>query len=266
MTPTRMAPAIEAIAKGIAAGERLLLPCVPWPMHMRILVLAPHPDDFDAMAVTLRFFRDRGDDIRLAVLSSSAGGVQDNFCQPPTAAVKGAIREREQRESCRLFGLPEDRIAFLRLPEDEGGDPRNDDENYSVVEAVLKDFRPDLVLLPHGNDPNPGHRLAADMLRRFARRSHFPFSVLLNRDPKTLQMRPDLYTFFEEEDALWKGRLLRCHQSQHQRNLNIRGYGFDERILRVNRDAAAGASGSSPYAEVFEFWTAAITAQRDPKT
>ena len=83
--------------------------------------------------------------------------------------------------------------------------------------------------------------------------SDFPFLALLNRDPKTLQMRPDLYTFFGEENARWKAELLRCHQSQHQRNLNTRGYGFDERVLRVNRKAAAEVPGRGAYAEVFEF-------------
>lgn len=246
---------IEAIGHSLAQEETLILQEVPWPPQMRILVLAPHPDDFDAIAVSLRFFQDRGDEIRLAVLSSSAAGVEDSFCRPPTAAAKGTIREREQQASCRLFGLPGDRLVFLRLPENESGNPRDDDENYATLRTHLRAAQPELVLLPHGNDPNPGHRLAFDMLRRFALESEFPFITALNRDPKTLQMRSDLYTFFGEEDARWKAELLLCHQSQHQRNLNTRGYGFDERILGVNRQAAAEVPGSAAYAEVFELWS-----------
>jgi len=67
-------------------------------------------------------------------------------------------------------------------------------------------------------------------------------------------MEPDIFTRFGEEDARWKAGLLRCHQSQHQRNLNTRGFGLDERILRVNRDAAALLPGRQPYAEAFEIW------------
>jgi hypothetical protein len=65
-------------------------------------------------------------------------------------------------------------------------------------------------------------------------------------------MRHDLDTFFGDADARWKAEMLRCHRSQQQRNLNSRGHGFDERILRVNRQAAAGVPGHGTYAEVFE--------------
>lgn len=252
--PTRMAPAIAAIRRNLAENEIVHLRELPWPPRMRVLELAPHPDDFDAIAVTLRFFRDRGDEIHLVVLSPSASGVEDSFCAPPTLAVKAALREREQRESCRMFGLPDDRIVFLRLVEDEAGDPRAEEDNYSIACAHLLRIRPDLVLLPHGNDPNPGHRLGFDVLLRFAARSGLPPAALLNRDPKTRHMSPDIYTFFEEEDARWKAELLRCHRSQQQRNLNSRGCGFDERILQVNRRAAGEVTGRAPYAEVFELW------------
>jgi len=251
---TRLAPAIEVIRSRLARKDILFIDGLPWPVSARILVLAPHPDDFDTIAVTLRFFRDRGDEIHLTILSSSASGVEDSFCRLPTAAAKGAIREREQQASCRLFGLPDDRLVFLRLPEDESGNPRDDDRNYATVCGHLQAAQPDLVFLPHGNDPNPGHRLASDMLWRFSVESDFSFIALLNRDPKTLQMRSDLYTPFDEDDARWKAALLRCHQSQQQRNLNTRGYGFDERILRMNRQAAAEIPGRAAYAEAFELW------------
>ncbi len=223
-----------------------------WPRGLRILVLAPHPDDFDAIAVTLRFYRERDAGIRLAVASSSASGVEDSFCPTPTATAKAAVREAEQRESCRLFGLPDRCLTFLRLAEDEHGQPREDDANYARIRAVLDQARPDLVFLPHGNDTNAGHRRTFAMLERFGRESAFPFTALLNRDPKTLSMRPDLLMFFGEEEARWKAGLLRCHRSQQQRNLNTRGYGFDERILRLNREVAAAAQGRAPYAEAFE--------------
>jgi LmbE family N-acetylglucosaminyl deacetylase len=225
---------------------------IDWRPDLRVTVLAPHPDDFDAIAVTLRFFHGRGNRIQLVVISSSASGVEDSFCSPSTSAVKAAIREREQKESCRLFGLPEDRLEFLRLAEDRTGQPLDCKKNYLRVSARLCELRPHLVFLPHGNDTNAGHRLAFNMLGRFATEAGFQFAALLNMDPKTISMRPDLYTFFGEEEARWKAGLLRCHRSQHERNLNTRGYGFDDRILGVNREAAARVPGRGPYAEVFE--------------
>lgn len=65
-------------------------------------------------------------------------------------------------------------------------------------------------------------------------------------------MRPDLYTYFGEEEAAWKAQLLRFHRSQQERNLKTRGQGFDQRVLEVNRQAVAEAGGPLPYAEVFE--------------
>jgi hypothetical protein len=65
-------------------------------------------------------------------------------------------------------------------------------------------------------------------------------------------MRYDVYHGFGRNDAVWKGELLRFHRSQHQRNLNQRGYGFDERILRMDSQTAEICSLGLPYAEVFE--------------
>jgi hypothetical protein len=55
-----------------------------------------------------------------------------------------------------------------------------------------------------------------------------------------------------EEEAAWKARLLRFHRSQHERNLKTRNQGFDERVLRLNREIATQIDGSLPYAEAFE--------------
>ena len=49
----------------------------------------------------------------------------------------------------------------------------------------------------------------------------------------------DLVTPYEAPTAAWKAALLRCHRSQHARNLRSRGIGFDERILAPDRAAAA---------------------------
>ena len=90
-----------------------------------------------------------------------------------------------------------------------------------------------------------------------------PVVALYNEDPKTTKIRKDLFVLFGEEGAGWKGDLLRAHDSQQERNIRVRGTGFDERILQMNRRshkeipraAAAGVSepfGSASYAEAFE--------------
>jgi hypothetical protein len=90
------------------------------------------------------------------------------------------------------------------------------------------------------------------MFCQVARDFGYPLRALLNRDPKTVRMRGDVFMGFGEETAAWKRELLRFHRSQQHRNLSQRGYGFDERILKVNRQSAETCSVDAPYAEVFE--------------
>ncbi len=240
--------------KTFFSGKRpLRLDRLELPAELRMLVLAPHPDDFDAMGVALRYFWKKGHAIHLLVLGSSANGVEDSFCDPPTNEAKAALREEEQRASCRFFGLAEDRLEFLRLPVDSpGGFLRDSPESFRLMKTHAARFLPDIFLFPHGNDTNSDHRLAYQWWKRLARETSKPTAALLVCDPKTIAMRDDVYMPFDEDVAAWKAELLRFHRSQHQRNLNIRGYGFDERILRVNRINAARLGISEPYAESFE--------------
>ena len=227
-----------------------------FPKDLVVLVLAPHPDDFDEIGVTLRYFRHNGNPIYVDVLSSSASGVEDSFCTPPTLERKAAVRENEQRESCRFFGLPESHLTFLRLPEDAEGHLTESPEAVEQIRESVVSMAPDFVFLPHGNDSNLGHQRAYSMFRKVACEAGYPITALLAKDPKTIGMRHDLYTVFGPEEAEWKAELLRFHESQQQRNLNTRGYGFDERILRVNRENACDLSKDDMFAEVFEiqYW------------
>jgi LmbE family N-acetylglucosaminyl deacetylase len=228
----------------------------PFSKDMRLLVLAPHPDDFDEIGITLRFFRDKGNLIFLTVLSTGASGVEDSFCTPPTKETKAKVREREQRRSCHFFGLHDNCLNFLRLSEDHDGHVLECPENLEKIRHRVHKIRPDIVFLPHGNDTNACHRRTSAMFMRVASEAGFPLAAFFNKDPKTISMRYDVYTAFDPAEAEWKAALLRFHLSQHQRNLNTRGKGFDERILEVNRQIAAVCPGNQAYAEVFEcaFW------------
>ena len=223
-----------------------------FPKALPLLVLAPHPDDFDAIGVTTRFFRENGNPLYVAVVASGSSGVEDSFCSPPTAEAKARLREQEQRMSCQFFGLPAERLAFLRLEEDETGQPLETQANTDRLRRCFLSTRPAMVFLPHGHDTNAGHQRVYAMFRHLAHEARCPLVAFLNRDPKTIRMRCDVYMGFGEEEAAWKGRLLRFHRSQHQRNLNQRGYGMDERILIADRQSATVCPEHTPYAEVFE--------------
>ena len=219
---------------------------------LSVLTLAPHPDDFDVIGVTMRFFFEMGYQVNLVVATSGARGVEDSFCFPPTLEAKGSLREQEQSASCQFFGLPEDDLTFLCLEEDNQGHPKDNETNLEIIQRHFMKIRPAMVFLPHWKDPNLGHQRVYAMFRQVAIISGFPLVAFLNRDPKTLQMSCDVYLEYGEETAVWKGKLLRFHKSQHQRNLNQRGHGIDERILKVDRQNATLCGLDETYAEVFE--------------
>ncbi len=229
------------------------LESVAVPPGLVVAMIGPHPDDFDAVAVTMRRLRDAGADVHAFVCPTSSG-VLDSFCTPPTPGVKQWLREQEQRDSLRYFGLPDDRATFLDVERDpaDDGQPFDHEANLRVLSAAILPVRPDVVVLPHGNDTNSGHRRIHAMVMRMAASAGFPMTAWLIRDPKTVSIRIDLYTPFDDGDAAWKAEMLRFHRSQHQRNLETRGRGFDDRILDVNRAIARDLALAAPFAEAFE--------------
>ncbi|HLW04213.1 MAG TPA: PIG-L family deacetylase [Azoarcus sp.] len=221
------------------------------PRDSRLAVLAPHPDDFDAIAITMRHFQRLGWSIHVAVLTGGASGVEEGFAGVYTPAEKVALREREQRASLHAFGLPEEALCFLRLDGDDSRLPLNEG-SVAAVRAFLDRTDPSLVFMPHGNDSNEAHRHTWNLFSEIARADERKVEAWLNRDAKTQAMNEDVATRFGASDAQWKASLLRLHASQHARNLNSRGTGFDERILAVNRAAAEAAGWPGEWAEVFE--------------
>ena len=209
----------------------------PWDGVKHWLVLAPHPDDFEVVAVTMRHFLKHGARITLEVLSGGASGVEDAFASD--WETKTAARETEQRESFARFGLPEQELHFHRLAEDQTGHMADNADNPARVSAILDSVNAEGVILPHGNDSNADHRRTFRWFAEWRQNHAKPPLALLVRDPKTLGMRVDLITPYNEDAADWKAALLRCHRSQHERNLRSRGIGFDERILGADRAAAA---------------------------
>ncbi len=217
----------------------------------KLLVAAPHPDDFDAIGATLKYLSGNGNPLEV-IVACTGSGVEDSYRPGMTLADKTQLREYEQRNSARFFGLPGDRLTFLHLKNDEDDQTLDTAENLITLEKIILQKKPDVIFLPHWNDTNAGHRSIYSLVRQFALRSRLPLTLLLIRDPKTISMRTDLYLPFGEAEAAWKAELLRFHDSQQQRNLNTRRHGFDERILSHNRQIARELSLAEPYAEAFE--------------
>jgi len=221
------------------------------PRGLVALMLAPHPDDFDTIGVSMRWLQELGADI-LVVVARGGSGVDDMYCTPPTLEAKAALREREQRTSCQFFGLPSSNLLFIRTVNGADGQMLDATQNSKLVNQYLLSIEPDLVFIPHGNDHNTAHQIMAAMVRAGIGLCIKRPVLFLNRDPKTRAMRSDVYTPFEENAAQWKRQLLRFHDSQQQRNIREHGTGLDDRILGMNAQTARELALAAPYAEVFE--------------
>ena len=214
-------------------------------------MFAPHPDDFDVIAITLRRLRDAGAELHLAVMTTGASGVDDEDFPGLDRDARARLRETEQERSCSYFGVAPGTARFLRLDVRPELELVDDAHTRDVVRTLLEEWKPGLVFLPHPDDPNQAHQRTFAIVSACLRDMTAPATMLLNRDPKTRGMTPDLYISFDETEAAWKRTLLRLHESQQRRNLRTRGSGLDDRILQLNR-AAAAESGRAGYAEVFE--------------
>lgn len=223
-----------------------------FPAPLNILVLAPHPDDFDAIGVAMHYLHQQGHHLHVAVLTTGANGIKDGWNGIIDAGMKAKVREKEQADSCRFFGLPSQRLNFLHLWDTPDAGQDDEKKDYERLRAYIHSIAPSLVFLPHGNDSNRTHRRTYETFSSIAKQDNLQLYACMNLDAKTVSLRPDLYMYFGEKEASWKAELLRFHRSQHERNLETRGYGFDERVLRVNRQAAQDAGTSDLYAEVFE--------------
>lgn len=231
----------------------LSLNTLPWSNidNVKIKVIAPHPDDFDAIAVSLKMFKARSFPIEVYVLSGGSKGVQDEFLDSNNWELKAKAREQEQLESTRSFGLNDEQVHFLRLSEAVDGELEDNLTNKHIFAEAITDDEPSIWCLPYGKDTNTAHQRTYKMAKELAKRFQNSVLFLCNKDAKTIEFTTHFFMEFEEEQAQWKAQLLRCHRSQQARNLNLRGYGFDQRVLVFNKETAQELKIEAPYAEAF---------------
>jgi LmbE family N-acetylglucosaminyl deacetylase len=201
---------------------------------VKVLVVAPHPDDetIGCGGLICRHV-DAGDRVTAIFLTSGELGLK-------TLPVQEAKRTREAEAlaASRVLGLAE--VAFLRQPdwvlEDQTA------RTADILAPVLARVAPDRVLVPHPEESHPDHRAALPILHLALRGSR---AEVLGYEVWTPLAEPDL---IEDISASMVRKLaaLRCHRSQ------LNDLRYDRAILGLN--AYRGAlMARCRYAEAYRY-------------
>ncbi|MGE5623673.1 MAG: PIG-L deacetylase family protein, partial [Methanocella sp.] len=163
----------------------------------RILVFAPHSDDETLGAGGLiRRAVQVGAVVRVVLVTNGDGftlAAEDQFhsvhLTPEKYVQLAYIRQKETLTALKLFGVPATAVTFLGFP--DRGTPAEWEDNWSLtspytsrytrlshspyrnsyvpnapysgaqlsaeIERIIREFKPDTVILPHPNDVHPDH-------------------------------------------------------------------------------------------------------------
>lgn len=181
----------------------------------RILAVGPHPDDieFGCAPILIQEIRN-GNQVRIVVLTKGE------------ASTSGAPEERvgEAQAAARVMGAE---IEFLEM----GGDchlSRNMDSAVTIARQI-RQFEPEIVLAPHGDEnQHPDHVAANGLVRDAARLARYGGLAELRDLPRHAISHLYFYsitqTFLREPDILidvsgieseWEAAIA-CHKSQMQ--------------------------------------------------
>jgi LmbE family N-acetylglucosaminyl deacetylase len=129
---------------------------------MRVLIIAPHPDDeMIGAGGTLALHADAEDHITIAHLTDGERGSRDH-----DASHTGARRQTEALQAAAAIGVAARQVQFLGLP--DGGINPYDTAQFTTVLALLRSARPELLYLPHPHDGAFDHEAASALCWRAA--------------------------------------------------------------------------------------------------
>jgi LmbE family N-acetylglucosaminyl deacetylase len=203
---------------------------------MKVLVIAPHPDDESiGCGGALCLHARRRDQITAVYLTSGELGLKH---LPRREA--WLTREREAARAAKILGIA--RMSFLRLADWFVADAI--EKGAAKLRPILKRAKPELIYLPHEQEWHPDHKAALPMVRAALKDSK---SV-----PPTLRLY-EVWTPLTEHDQVEdisavmprKLRALRAHKSQLQE------FDYVRAVSGLNQFRGALAA-RRPFAEVFQ--------------
>ncbi len=107
----------------------------------KIMVVFSHPDDLEVMCggVVARLIKD-GKEIRSIKVTSGDMGSRGQKITPNDLK---SLREKEDRESMKIFGITEENNVYLRFGD---GTLENNRELISTLVLQIRTFKPDLII------------------------------------------------------------------------------------------------------------------------
>lgn len=200
---------------------------------MKVLVIAPHPDDESigcGGAICLHV--KRGDRVSAVFLTSGELGLKH---LPKREAWR--IRENEARKAAKVLGLSS--LSFLRKSDWQLRDQVK--QTATALKPIIKEITPDLIYLPHEGEWHPDHKATAPIVRAALARASIPLRGYEIWSPITK------YDDYEDISSVMprKLRALRCHRSQ------ITEFPYVRAITGLNQYRGVIAA-KSHFAEVFK--------------
>ncbi len=171
----------------------------------RVLIVAPHMDDevIGCGGLAMRF-REHGSRVAVAFLT---GGAPERWYGPEEHRRICRERRRESAVAGEILDLAE--IHYLDLPD---GRLRDHTAGPEPLAGVLRDERPDVLLVPAEREYHPDHRAAWSWVERAV--AHLGIAPRIYAYEVCGNCRPDRYLLLDE--ALWdrKVRALLAYRTQ----------------------------------------------------
>lgn len=211
-----------------------------------IVVFAPHPDD-DILGCggTIAHYIAMGRTVNIVYLTSGEAG---SLSLPQETL--SFTREKEAREAAGILGVSDTR--FMRWPD---GYLEMKPDYLAALTGLIRELRPDIVLIPHAGDAVPDHQTTHHLVLEAARRASGPWfpdcggkpwsvSRILGYEVWTPLSSPTTVVDISNYAAL-KLQAIQCHESQ------VADIRYDEGMMGLNRYRGV-ITGLGQYCECFQ--------------
>jgi LmbE family N-acetylglucosaminyl deacetylase len=212
----------------------------------RVLLVSPHPDDFEfGCGGTIHRYRNKIT-TRLLVLSNRmrTRGEKNN--------------EEQQRKAAEILGCHD--IQFFDLYIRMFGSTENRDILRKTITDEVISFKPDAIFFPSPREVMQDHQAVADEIIRVVRSTN----LIAYEVPKhTRFFNPNVFVQIYQEDLDAKMNALNCFTEQAGK------FYFSPDVLRAMAIFRAATTGITGFVEGFELYhyleTADLTSASDPK-